>query len=177
MGLKDRKVHVSVCSRGGVGWGWALARPTGTEHRGWCAPDRPALQAATGLPRTQPPAACPCCRDTHATHPMPACPTAHQPTCLPACLPGARVQAACSDGDWASFRCEAPRTMPLASIDPSLALGFYCGSLGGWAAGWLARWLAGSMAGWVGWWLGGWVVGRASPLAQLTPGVSVSVSV
>lgn len=40
------------------------------------------------------------------------------------------LQAACSDGDWRSFRCDALRSMPLLSIDPSLALGFYCRDLG-----------------------------------------------
>lgn len=40
------------------------------------------------------------------------------------------VQAACCSDDWRSFRAEAPRSMPLAGIDPSLALGFYCSSLG-----------------------------------------------
>lgn len=38
-------------------------------------------------------------------------------------------EAACSDDDWQTFHCEVPRSMALASIDPSLALGFYCGSL------------------------------------------------
>ncbi|PSC76415.1 cysteine protease atg4b [Micractinium conductrix] len=38
-------------------------------------------------------------------------------------------EAACSDGDWHTFHCQTPRSMPLAAIDPSLALGFYCGSL------------------------------------------------
>ncbi|EFN56996.1 hypothetical protein CHLNCDRAFT_143632 [Chlorella variabilis] len=37
--------------------------------------------------------------------------------------------AACPD-DWRTFWCETPRSMPLPSIDPSLALGFYCSSLG-----------------------------------------------
>ncbi|KAI3434857.1 hypothetical protein D9Q98_002911 [Chlorella vulgaris] len=38
-------------------------------------------------------------------------------------------EAACCSDDWRSFRAEAPRSMPLAGIDPSLALGFYCSSL------------------------------------------------
>lgn len=45
-------------------------------------------------------------------------------------------EAACSDGDCDSFRCDVLRTLPLPSIDPSLALGFYCGSAG---AGWGCR--------------------------------------
>ena len=48
----------------------------------------------------------------------------------PAAFPPTRTQAACSDGDWLTFQCDAARTMPLASIDPSLALAFYCASLG-----------------------------------------------
>lgn len=57
------------------------------------------------------------------THPP--IPTHPNPPTLPRYL-----QAACCDDDWQSFHCEVPRSMALASIDPSLALGFYCGSLG-----------------------------------------------
>jgi cysteine protease ATG4 len=32
-------------------------------------------------------------------------------------------------GDPSTYWCTTPRMMPLASVDPSLALGFYCGSL------------------------------------------------
>lgn len=34
--------------------------------------------------------------------------------------------AACSDGDWRSFSCDVLRTLSLFSLDPSLALGFFC---------------------------------------------------
>ena len=40
--------------------------------------------------------------------------------------------AACDDVDWATFRCDVLRTMALPAIDPSLALGFYCGGAGEW---------------------------------------------
>lgn len=33
-----------------------------------------------------------------------------------------------------TYFCHTPRAMPIASIDPSLAIGFYCGSLGELAA-------------------------------------------
>eukprot|EP00887_Chlorella_sp_A99_P003505 scaffold7.g3505.t1 len=39
-------------------------------------------------------------------------------------------QAASCDGDWQSFHCSVLRTMPAASLDPSLALGFYCSDWG-----------------------------------------------
>lgn len=38
--------------------------------------------------------------------------------------------AACSDSDWMSFRCDVLKTMQIDSIDPSLALGFYCADQG-----------------------------------------------
>jgi hypothetical protein len=41
------------------------------------------------------------------------------------------VQAAAGgDADWRSFRCDVLRAMPLAGVDPSLALGFYCRGAG-----------------------------------------------
>ena len=36
--------------------------------------------------------------------------------------------AACCDGDWRSFSCDVLRTLSLLSLDPSLALGFFCTS-------------------------------------------------
>lgn len=38
--------------------------------------------------------------------------------------------AAASEADWGSHHCDVLRTMGLAAIDPSLALGFYAASLG-----------------------------------------------
>ena len=34
--------------------------------------------------------------------------------------------AACSESDWETFSCDVLRTLWLSSLDPSLALGFYC---------------------------------------------------
>jgi hypothetical protein len=43
-------------------------------------------------------------------------------------------EAAVGDADWGSFTCDALRTVGMEGLDPSLALGFYCGSLGMWCA-------------------------------------------
>lgn len=64
--------------------------------------------------------------DSHWLLPSPR--RAHSPPQPPP--PHDALQAACCSADWRSFRAEWPRTMALPSIDPSLALGFYCGSLG-----------------------------------------------
>jgi len=42
--------------------------------------------------------------------------------------------AACSDGDCGTFRGDTLRTLPLLSVDPSMALGFYCKDAGEWTS-------------------------------------------
>ena len=54
-------------------------------------------------------------------------------------------EAAGCDGDWLSFHCGVLKTMALGSIDPSLALGFYCRGLGELPPAGAADW---------GWWGG-----------------------
>jgi hypothetical protein len=52
--------------------------------------------------------------------------------------------------DLGSFHCSLPRLMPLAAIDPSLAIGFFCADAGAWlAAGLLSN--GNTRCAWCGW--------------------------
>lgn len=52
----------------------------------------------------------------------------HEATC--SVVGAVVVQAAKEAGDPSSYHCSSLRLMPLSSIDPSLAIGFFCKSAG-----------------------------------------------